>query len=164
MLMGEKLDFTVLKDYYGGPLGPNDLSLFYYDIGFDKETGTSFLYQWSSEIDDYLQKNNAIIDFVERVGIPCDFVNNQILFSMYENEDNKAVAFFRHLRNAFCHYKIGYSGDFFCMEDFDDNNCSHLTMKGKIDRNIFYGLIDLFFKQKSKNEEDILKYDNPERE
>lgn len=162
--MVKTLDFTGLKDYYGGPLGPDDLSLFYYDIGFDKETGTSFIYQWSKEIEDYLQKNNAIIDSVEREDIPSDFVNNQILFSMYENEDNKAVAFFRHLRNAFCHHHIGYSGDFFCMEDFDNNKGSHLTMKGKIDRNLFYGLIELFFKQKSKNEDDTFKYYNPETE
>lgn len=163
--MVKTLDFTGLKDYYGGPLGPDDLSLFYYDIGFDKETGTSFIYQWSKEIEDYLQKNNAIIELVSVDKLPTDFKDDEIYFTECNKDNgNKAVSFFRHLRNAFSHYTIGYSCNSFCMEDFDDEKRSHLTMKGKIDRNLFYGLTELFFKQKSKNEDDIFKYYNPETE
>lgn len=159
------LDFRGLSNYYGGPLGPEDLQLFYYDIGLDNESNLKNGYQWNGDVENYLKNNNTVIDTASREEIPSDFVDNQILFTMCDkDEDNKVVALFRHLRNAFSHYRIGYSCDCFCMEDYKDNKKSHLTMRGKIDRKIFKGLMELFFEQKKKIEDEIYKYTNPETE
>ena len=78
------------------------------------------------------------------------------------DKDNKAVAFFRHLRNSFSHYSIGYDGNSFCMKDFQDKNKTIQTMIGKIDRRYFYGLINIFFKQKEKAENEYSKYLTPD--
>ena len=156
------LDFSCLKDQYGGLLTPDDLHLFYYDIGFDKEIGDSFIYSWDHEIEKYCDENGLNIDFCELDAIPSSVPENTILFDGIENDQgNKAVALFRHLRNAFAHYYIGSSGDFYCMKDYW-NNEDTITMIGKIRQHLFKGLIEEFFKQKEKNEKEKEKYYHPE--
>ena len=157
------LSFMCLKENYGGLLSPDDVRLFYYDICFENETENSFIYDWNKEIEAYLSVNNITIDAVLINEIPQSFENNKVFFTMVSSDkDNKAVAFFRHLRNSFSHYSIGYDGNSFCMKDFQDKNKTIQTMIGKIDRQYFYGLIDIFFKQKAKAEEEYSKYYTPD--
>lgn len=151
--MDKKLEFTCLSENYGGLLCPQDLSLFYYDIGIDCETQQSFVYRWSDEVKEYLRRKNTVIQSTEE--IPQAINNNEIYFGMCESDKgNMAVAFFRHLRNAFAHYTIGYDGEYFCKKDFQDKEKTKLTMIGKIHGELFRSLIKIFFLQKSEAEKD----------
>jgi hypothetical protein len=161
----EQTNFSLIyiKENFGGFLSPDDVRLFYYDICFEKEVGNTFIYEWSEEIQSYLSSKNIIIDAIDNNVMPQSFEKNKIYFTMrLSDEGNKAVAFFRHLRNSFSHYLIGYDGNSFCMKDFVDENMTNQTMIGKIDRQYFYGLIDIFFKQKAKAEEEYSKYYTPD--
>ena len=159
------LEFSCLKESYGGKLSPKDLSLFYYDICFDKEDGFSLLYEWSDAVQSFLDINKITIEDRDIKTLPKTFDNNCIFFEMCSNDkENKAVAFFRHLRNAFSHYNIGDDGDFFLMKDFyfEKSKPTDQTMIGKISKKLFYELMNIFFKQKEKLHDNFDKeYYNP---
>lgn len=166
--MGTSLTFSSLEDSYGGQLPPDYVKLFYYDICFDKETDYHHFYTWNAEIEDYLKRNNAVIEEKDENDLLLSVKENEVYFS-YAKEDNnnKAAAFFRHLRNAFSHFLIGYDGRFLCIKDYyipDKNKPKKtaITMIGKIDKDIFKGLINLFFKQKSEVEKKMNDYLNPD--
>ena len=147
-------DFSCLKDHYSGLLSPEDVFLFYYDIGIDVETGNSVIYNWDHDVEKYLADNKIVIDDCNMDEIPCQVSENQIFFSLCkEDESNKAISFFRHLRNAFSHYHIGLSGDFYNIKDTLSDGKT-VTMIGKIHRDAFKCLLEVFYKQKSKAEDD----------
>ena len=153
-------DFSSLADIYDTLLNQDDLRLFYYDISRDCYTGFSALYSWNKDIEDYLDSHGVVIDGDDGREIPTSFAENEIYFSMKEcDKGNKAAAFYRHLRNSFAHYRIGRSGDYFCMKDFLQDGQT-LTMIGKINVNLFKGLISIFFSQKAKIEEEFAEQDN----
>lgn len=155
----KELDFSGLTNAYGGPLPPKDVSLFYYDICFDHATGNTFVYEWTKEIQDYLDGNGIVIKDCPVDAIPQSFESNKIFFSLIKSdEDNKAVAFFRHLRNTFAHYSIGYNGDYICMEDHETFGNHRPTMRGKIKYKFFEELVSIFFKQKAAADEEYKKY------
>ena len=164
MLM-DKFLLSCLEENYGGPLPPKYTYLFYYDIGFDSEVGYSFNYQWNERVENFLLDNNIVIDHVENSDIPQTFEMNKIFFCFASKDnENKAVSFFRHLRNAFSHYNIGYHAEYFCMKDFNyDKNGKRkgVTMIGKIDCHLFEEIIKLFWEQKAEVEEKINKTYNP---
>lgn len=152
------LIFDCLDDNYGGLLTPEDVHLFYYDIGLDSELKDSFIYDWNDEVEHFLKDNNLVIEDSVAESVPLTVSENQMFFTIGDKDGkNKAVAFFRHLRNAFSHYHIGTSGDYYCMKDYRGDGKT-VTMIGKIHRNSFKGLIDIFFKQKAKAEEDMNKH------
>lgn len=154
----KELHFSCLEENYGGLLSPKEVHLFYYDIGFDKETGYSFNFEWTEEIQSFLSTNNIVIDDVDINAIPLSFEKNKIYFSMIaSDEGNKAVAFIRHLRNCFFHYHIGFDGNYYRMKDFQDTHETKSTMIGKIEKRYFDALIDIFFKQKAIVEEEYYK-------
>ena len=112
-----------------------------------------------------MKRNNTLIEVKDEKDIPTSVNENEVFFSFTkEDSQNKAVAFFRHLRNAFSHFSIGYNDRYLCLKDhyFSDNKPKEMTMIGKIDKDIFKGLMEIFFKQKSEIEEKQNKYLHPE--
>lgn len=151
--MATNLTFSCLEDSFGGLLPPEYVSFFYYDICIDKETDYHHFYDWSIEVEDFLKRNNTLIEVKDEKDLPPTVKENEVYFSFVkEDSQNKAAAFFRHLRNAFSHFSIGYNDRYLCLKDhyFSDNKPKEMTMIGKIDKDIFKGLIDIFFKQKSE--------------
>lgn len=157
--MEKALTFSSLEDSYCGQLPPDYVKLFYYDICFDRETDYYHFYSWNAEIEDYLKRNNAVFEEKEVKDLPPSVKENEVYYSFAKEDNyNKAAAFFRHLRNAFSHFSIGYDGRYLCIEDYyipDKNKPKEIviTMIGRIDKDIFKGLIDIFFKQKREIEE-----------
>ena len=154
MAQGE-LNYVCLEDNHLGLLSPEDVYLFYYDIGVDSEMGHSFIYSWNNDVEAFIKGEKLVIDSCDATIIPSSFNENEIFFTIGdEDEGNKAVAFFRHLRNAFSHYHIGLSGEYFCMKDFRKDGVT-VTMIGKIHRMLFKELIYVFLMQKAKTEEEM---------
>lgn len=157
----EDFKFVWGEDNYLGLLSPDDVHLFYYDIGIDSEMGQSFVYSWDNDVEAFKMNNNLVIDSCDASLIPSTITENEMFFTIgNEDEGNKAVAFFRHLRNAFTHYHIGISGAFYCMKDFRKDGT--VTMIGKINRLLFKEFISVFFMQKAKVEEEINKHYYPD--
>lgn len=162
-MVQKDLVFSCLEDSYGGQLTPEDVHLFYYDIGFDSEMGHSIMYSWDNEIELFKAENNLIIDDCDITSMPTTIKKNEMFFIIEKcDNNNKAIAFFRHLRNAFTHYHIGLSGEYYYMKDFYSDNKT-VTMIGKVHTQTFRELINVFFKQKSKAEEESNKYYYPEK-
>ena len=142
-------------DSYCGALNPEDVHLFYYDICYDKEQNFYKQYEWTDEIDAYLHDNNTVIEVVNKSDMPTTVGNNQMfMIEATDDEGNKAATFFRHLRNISSHYEIGDNNAYYCMKDHHWNGSKRgdMTMIGKIDKTIFKGLMEFFFKQKAEIE------------
>ena len=108
--MATNLTFSCLEDSFGGLLPPEYVSFFYYDICIDKETDYHHFYDWSIEVEDFLKRNNTLIEVKDEKDLPPTVKENEVYFSFVkEDSQNKAAAFFRHLRNAFSHFSIGYN-------------------------------------------------------
>jgi hypothetical protein len=159
--MKENLEFASLQDNAGGLLSPDDVRLFYYDIAFDGEKNNLFPYVWNAEVQSYVDREEIIVEEKEKKDIPQCFAENTIFMTVNDNED-KAMALFRHLRNAFSHYRINRNGDWLLAKDHPNGNANELTMIMKIDSKYFYNIISLLFKQKAQAEEEYNKLMNPE--
>ena len=121
-------------EYVGtGVLNGEDLVFFYYVIGLEKLQGLPFFYDWEAIVLKF--ENQLDIQTCERKSIPTQFADNQIRFtvsSKYDmDNDCEAAAFFRHLRNAFSHYRIYRDGKWFFFTD--ENSHSQITMRGKVE-------------------------------
>lgn len=152
-----ELEFSCLKDSYLGELSPNEVSQFYYDIGVESELN-NYPYIWDDDMKDYCVNNNLVIEECKEGSLPQSVNENEIYFTEcdYKNvKQDKAIAFLRHLRNAFAHYRIVPSNSYYCMRDEHDKKT---TMIGKIDKELFQGLIQLYFKQKTEAEEKHNEY------
>ena len=100
MKQRKDIDFSVYFESYGAQLPPELVSLFYYDICFDYACGYSFIYDWSKEVQDFLHNNAIIIMDCQASSIPQSFEDNRIYFTFVTSDNNnKAMALFRHLRN-----------------------------------------------------------------
>ena len=133
-----------------GILSPSDLRFFYYDIAVDNLSGMSKIYEWNDTIKSFLANNQLKIEDCEDFdNIEVD--NGTILFEIVkdkktgEAKETKAMAFFRHLRNAFAHYNIKCENDIFYIRDFDKNK--QITMVGAINRDLLKGFCTLFLDQ-----------------
>ena len=164
MLMATNLTFSCLEDSFGGLLPPEYVSFFYYDICIDKETDYHHFYDWSIEVEDFLKRNNTLIEVKDEKDLPTSVKENEVYFSFSKKDNqNKAAAFFRHLRNAFSHFSISYDGKCLCLKDsYFEKGKTKITMIGKIDQNAFNGLMNIFFKQKRVEEEKYNKNLYPE--
>jgi hypothetical protein len=152
-----KFNFDCFGDSSVGVLTPEDVKFFYYDICFDSEMGKSDLYNWNKDIEDFIAKNNMVIDDCVAASIPSTFSENKIYFTMGdEYKGNKAAAFLHHLRDAFAHYRIGMSGEYYCMKDLRKDKT--ITMIGKIHRRLLKELMELFFNQKANIEKEMDQY------
>lgn len=156
--MSKELFFSAFQNSYSGQLSPDLVGLFYYDICFDAESDYHHLYEWTREIESYLRDNNIIIEAKKEDEIPASVKENEVYFVMLSKDnDNKAAALFRHLRNAFSHFSVGVSGNNICLKDHNPIN-NKLTMIGIINKDVFLCIMHFFHDQKSKNEEMYNEY------
>lgn len=135
--------FEVITPFGDGILSPDDLKLFYYEVGLSSQMGQTEIYEWNKEIDEYLKKVGAVVDVCLDGTITNHYVDNTISMTQKPGE-TKGVAFFRHLRNAFAHYHIQRYGDFYYLKDSNGNKT---TMIGCISTEDIKSLISLFDKQ-----------------
>lgn len=161
-----ELRFSALEDNYGGVLPLKEVHYFYYDICFDCEMGYSLNYEWNKDVETFLDKNGIIIKVELEKDIPTSFEKNKLFFSLAEKDKkNKAAAFFRHLRNSFSHYEIGYNNGLYNMKDFrydQKEKALKCTMIGCIEKTLLEQLISMFFGQKAIIEENYNRYLYPE--
>ena len=139
------MDFTFPQHYHHGILNGDDLRFFYYDIGTDDLQGWPDGYDWNLVI----SKFSGIIDIAscDNNQIPSSFKDNFIRFSIDQQKDNGSItsAFFRHLRNAFSHYRIIRVGKWY---EITDVSGSKFSMRGKIEADLLKELCFQFFDQR----------------
>ncbi len=127
-----KLDFSI-DQTSSGILNPEDLRFFYYDVGLETMTNAPVLYCWDEKIQSYvdsMQMEVKCIEETERHTLDNKFEKDKMFFLKKENE-TKEESFFRHLRNAFAHYRINRNGDYIFCKDIDPKDNS-ITMVGYI--------------------------------
>lgn len=152
------MDFTFPQHNHHGILNGDDLKFFYYDIGEDNLQGWPDVYDWNSVIIKFF--GIIDIDTCDNANIPSYFKDNFIRFSIDQQKDNSSVAsaFFRHLKNAFSHYRIVRMGDWH--EITDKNLKGDLTFRGKVKADLLKEFCFLFFAQREKI---INSQDNPNK-
>ena len=142
-----KLDYTfdVLNKSI---LSPEEVHFFYYDFMRSTEKNIQAIYEWNNEIENFLKEKGIRANGMVKDALPQNVEKNEIYFSLSENE-TLPLALFRHLRNAFVHHRIVYSGDYLSIED---TNGKDLKMKGLVKYKDLKELCFLFFKQKDEFE------------
>ena len=135
--------FEVITPSGDGILSPDDLMLFYYEVGLSSQMGLIDICDWNQEIDDFLKKTGVVVNDCPNGQITNQYTDNTISMSLGKSE-TRAAAFIRHLRNAFAHYHIQRYGDNFYLKDTSGNK---ITMIGCIKIEDLKNLIYLFSKQ-----------------
>ena len=106
------MDFKFPDHYELGVLNGDDLIFFYYDIGLDNLQGWPAAYDWDKVLEEF--KDRVDITACAKSDIPAQLEDNKIRFTVSSQDSgSEASAFFRHLRNAFSHYRITRQGDWF---------------------------------------------------
>ena len=95
----------------------------------------------------HLIQKKRMADAIEQDKLPSSFEEGKIYFVKYSTED-KYNSFYRHLRNAFAHYHINHSSNYYIMNDYSDDAGTKKTMIGKILCQDLKDLTDLFYKQR----------------
>lgn len=135
------MDFSIPDHQTNGLLHGEDLVFFYYVIGQSNLECWLNACDWDAIVSEF--KGKLDIESCLKSQIPKDFELNKIRFNMSEskNLDNcsKAAAFFRHLRNAFSHYRIGREGENYVLTDCKNG----ITMRGLVNAEL---LKDFCFK------------------
>ena len=137
-------DFTIPEHYERGILSGDDLVFFYYDIGIDHLSGWPSVYEWSSVVNKY--RNDLDVEACDSNLIPEKFEDNKIRFNVSDSTDSdnnsEAAAFFRHLRNAFSHYRISRDKEWF---DILDKSKGKITMRGRVKADLLKSFCFEFF-------------------
>lgn len=131
-----------------GILSPDEEHFFYYDVMRDTGNNTQSIYEWNSEIEEFLNGKGIKVEVMEKGAIPQNVEKNVMFFSICQDE-SKPIAFFRHLRNAFAHHRIVHCCEYLNIEDVQGNN---LAMKGFIKFQDLKQLCYLFFDQRTQFE------------
>lgn len=137
-------------------LSPDEVCFFYYDIMRNLEDNLIFLYDWNHDIQAYLNNKGIIIEPKDEDVLPSTTEKDKLYFIICEkDENNKAVAFFNHLRNAFAHLRIVPEGEYLNITDGfwkgkGENRYFERTMTGQIKYEDLKELCFLFFKQKDE--------------
>lgn len=143
-----KFDFSFPKHLTNGILNPDDLNFFYYDIGKENIGDTPFLYEWDAVVNEF--SDVLDIDSCSKEQIDKEFVQNKIRFTISAKEKkSKTAAFFRHLRNAFAHYRIVRDGENYCLIDKDPQD-AQITMRGLVKAEILKNFCFRFFEQRDE--------------
>lgn len=152
-----------LQEQSAGLLSKEDLHFFYYDISVCVLTGVSAIFNWDVEVDEYISSKSIIVDNVDLVNVPTCYIENTVLFYVEDRKESKAMSFFRHLRNAFSHYRISrYNDEYFIKDMYEDKSNSgediHRinTMVGRIKCEDLHQLCYLFMKQKERLEQESI--------
>lgn len=154
------MDFKIPNHYENGVLNGDDLIFFYYDIGLDNLQGWPLAYDWDIVIEEF--KGQIDVASCDKADIPDDLQDNQIRFTVSADKssdnDSKSSAFFRHLRNAFSHYKVSRQGDWFYLTDHSGKEKS---MHGKINVELLKKFCFRFFDIREKIMNDMENANNP---
>ncbi len=142
------MDFSLPEYLPHGLLQGDDLTFFYYDIGQDTLQGWPDVYEWNKAV---LKFKGAIdIKECDTTDIPDDFQDNVIRFTVSDNPQsdngNIASAFFRHLRNAFAHYRIVQLNGWYEITDY--NGGGEITMRARIKVDLLQQFCFCFFDQR----------------
>ncbi|MDE6216695.1 hypothetical protein [Bacteroides sp.] len=149
------MDYTMPK-YEKSILSPDKVHFFYYDVMRNLEDNSIFLYDWNHDIQAYLDNKNIVIEAKEKDVLPTTIEKDKLHFTIREqDENNKAVAFFNHLRNAFAHLRIVPEGEYLNITDGswkgkEKDKHFERTMIGQIKYEDLKELCFLFFKQRDK--------------
>ncbi len=142
------MDYFIPEHFTTGVLNDEDLRFFYYDIGLDNNQGWPEVYDWNVIVKEF--KGVLDIDACSAAQIDADLVPNKIRFtvSYQKNSDNgsKSVAFFRHLRNAFAHYRVVREGDNYVISD----GINKTTMWGLVNAELLKKFCFQFFDIREK--------------
>lgn len=137
------MNFHFPDHYDTGFLGGDDLKFFYYDIGLDNLQGWPIVYDWDSVVKEF--KDELDIDTCSSNNIDAGFVQNKIRFTVSKNKNvdnnSQAVAFFRHLRNAFAHYHVVREGQNYVITD----GKKETTMRGLVNADLLKRFCFRFF-------------------
>jgi len=141
----ESMDFTIPKKYPKGKLNPNDVSFFYYDVGFPLEESLSGVVEWTDEIKSWICEHSITVGTMEEIPANYDWEENTLYIEVNKGK-NFAQALLHHLRNGFAHYRITEYGDSFMLEDKYSEKPS---MKGRLKKS---DLKELVIKLRSQME------------
>ncbi len=137
-------------------LSAEEVHFFYYDIMRNQENSIQCVYDWNNDIQNYLDSKGIVVE-VRDINVFPEFIEkNRIYFAVDKNDkNNKAVAFFRHLRNAFAHFRIVREGEYLYITDGswkgkEKDKYLEKTMIGLIKYEDLKELCFLFFKQGDK--------------
>lgn len=152
------MDFSFTKHTTTGVLNGEDLKFFYYDIGLDNLQGWPAIYDWDSVVKEF--KDKLDIDSCPKDQMPNELTLNTIRFTVSNSKksDNgsKAMAFFRHLRNAFAHYNVVRKGENYALID----SKGYETMRGLVNAEILKQFCFRFFDYREKITNDYEESNN----
>lgn len=126
-----------------GLLNGEDLEFFYYCVANQSDNALIGCINW----------DELVLPIVDALGVRIEFISkdnsnaksmllcnddvfchqNTLFLSVSDNNEPKTVTLFRHLRNAFSHYRITHFGDLYILSDINRNE--ELSMKGSIEIN-----------------------------
>lgn len=154
------MDFKIPGHHDTGVLNGDDLIFFYYDIGLDNLQGWPLSYDWEPVVNEY--KDLVDIASCDKSDIPEQLMDNQIRFTVSTEKDSDngstTCAFFRHLRNAFAHYRVTRNGEWYILSDYSGKDKS---MYGKIKASLLKEFCFRFFDLREKNINDMENANNP---
>lgn len=144
------MDFKFPDHYELGVLNGDDLIFFYYDIGLDNLQGWPAAYDWDKVLEEF--KDRVDIAACAKSDIPAQIEDNKIRFTVSSQDSgSEASAFFRHLRNAFSHYRITRQGDWFFITDYNEKSKPmYKSMYGKISSSLLKAFCSRFFDAREK--------------
>ena len=149
------MDYT-MPEYKKSILSAEEVHFFYYDIMRNQEDSIQYVYDWNNDIQEYLDSKGIVMEVREINDFPRILEKNRLYFTVDKNDkNNKAVAFFRHLRNAFAHFRIVREGEYLNITDGswkgkEKDKYLEETMTGLIKYEDLKGLCFLFSKQGDK--------------
>ena len=151
--MERQLKFSCLSDSSNGILSPDDL-FFFYCLGLDHFIGIPAIYEDTNDVKKLVKTRNLTIDGVEKEKMPTSFEEGKIFFVIEKCDKTKYDALYRHLRNAFAHFHINRSGNYYILNDYYDDAGTKMTMIGKIACEDLKDLTEIFYAQREKEEKE----------
>ncbi len=138
------MDFKIPAHAQNVVLNGEDLKFFYYEIGLDHFQGIPSVDDWDAVIGRF--KGQLEIEVCNASQIASEPSPNKIQFtvsnSKKHDDGSRAAAFFRHLRNAFSHYRIVREGENFAMTDAENGKT---TMRGLVNAELLKEFCFCFF-------------------
>lgn len=124
------MNFFIPEHFTTGVLNGDDLRFFYYDVGLENFQGWPEIYEWNAVIEEF--RGSLDIGSCVPDQMPLDYIQNHIRFTLLGQKESRmeseATAFFRHLRNAFAHYRIVRDGDNYILTDEAKHTTTMLGM------------------------------------
>ena len=156
-----KFDFNIPMCPAHAVLHADDLVFFYYDIGQDVLSSFPSGYDWNINVQEFNDKVE-FFTYKSTYYIDDKFEDNVIRFKIADNKkEQPCEAFFRHLRNAFSHYRISRQGEWYFIKDINDKT-SNLTMIGKVKAEILKDFCFRFFDQREQFLNQLDELNNPQ--